>query len=75
MKWCMNCNKPVHTETENYTMDMDGRQYNIGSVDICAECGCDELEEIKRCPVCGDEIGKSDEFCHDCYDDLNFVLL
>lgn len=70
-RWCKECGKPVHVETKRYTTVMDGRQYDVGTQDFCAECGSADLEDIDVCPICGDEVGESQKFCKDCRDNMN----
>lgn len=67
--WCEDCGKPVSVE--------ELTEYEDGFVFYhelkCNECGGDQLVGIKTC-ACGNEMSENDEFCSNCYYDLNQAL-
>lgn len=72
--WCSDCKKVVEVTPQVELMNIDGRTYEAGTYYECPEDSLHELQEIRKCPICGNEMGYYDEFCPDCYTEANQYL-
>lgn len=65
-QWCFECKQVV---TCTPVMDMDTGYVEV----LCPICGEEECDDVITC-TCGEPMGKGDDYCPSCMDDLKDAL-
>lgn len=73
MKWCNDCKQIVdeeyieesegHDELDSFGGFYPSEEYEV---EVCSECGSDDLEEPGECIICGEPCDPAKEICPDC---------
>lgn len=69
--WCRDCKEVVDAVVIDEYEHMDGRSYHSATYFECPKDKNHWLEVIRKCPICGEEMGESDEYCPSCMDEAN----
>lgn len=81
MMWCNDCKQLVETEWQEESeghseLDPIGRFYPSEEydVEVCSECGSEDIEEPGYCEVCGEECEPGATLCFDCAEGIDYYL-
>lgn len=63
---CNNCGRTFDEPARAHQMHYEVDTMREESYSICPHCHSEEIEETDKCPVCGETIATTDDYCEDC---------
>lgn len=63
---CNNCGRSFDTPATAHQMHYEVDTMREEAYQICPYCHSEEIEESTTCPVCGETIATTDDYCEDC---------